>query len=757
MKTLAILTPLLCLVAVCDLQGAVSIAERRAPHDVALSQLVENPQAYRGMRVRFDATFIKTAGFFDSFRTSFAPQRSINIVVWDAQAPIWLPEARAEFIGTLFFDKERSGAQDISSIERYAQVRVIGEVQFDARQRPWINCHSIEPLRGTGRFTDNAIYHIEQGLALSADGAYRLADENFAKALEVDLPLYAQAAVLQMRGENLLQARRYDDAVEVLQAALRLFRSHQDIDRGALPHLHYMLAQAINELAGAAAARDQDAKPLFRQAVEHAQEAVRLDPAVGDAYAALGIALAGLSRWEEARQHCARAIRMLPENAEVRWYLGRIQDWQGDYDAAIETLRHGIDLAPQDYRLHKAIAGAYFNRHMRGGPQAHADLVMALREYDISIRLYPDDPDLYHFSGLVLERATDIGATVRLGVSPEMVPATYAMAIERFQQCLEVDPTYTEAHLRLAIRFQAEDRHDESVYHYQQVLALEPGRDALYAQVAGYLWGLERRSDAYDVLLRHHERHPQDLETLYALGRLSLELGEWQRGIEWHDRLLRLDRDHALAHVDQAQMHFEDGNLRQAERFAGRALDLLDSDDEQRIRAHRFKGLSHWAQGDAAATIAHLDPYIDDAGDHRMAEALGWAVSVDGDRGERVLEMSRLVSSWGGDDQTAAELLAWGHYQVGSFDQAEAVLKEVVFDDEDRRAYRLGMTLFQLGPERYEEAGPLLEQAARFNSREPHLRAVRTEARNALRDIRDHERQVARELREAERARARGQ
>ena len=80
---------------------------------------------------------------------------------------------------------------------------------------------------------------------------------------------------------------------------------------------------------------------------------------------------------------------------------------QGLYTEAIATLKDAIDLEPKDYRLHKAIALSYFHRAQEGGTLARADTEMALREYDISIKLEATDPDLHHYAGLVLEFATD--------------------------------------------------------------------------------------------------------------------------------------------------------------------------------------------------------------------------------------------------------------------------------------------------------------------------------------------------------------
>ena len=65
---------------------SASLAEKQNPHPVDLQQVLSQPQAYQGMRVEFDATFVQTASIFDSFHTGFTAERFLNFVIWDDQA-----------------------------------------------------------------------------------------------------------------------------------------------------------------------------------------------------------------------------------------------------------------------------------------------------------------------------------------------------------------------------------------------------------------------------------------------------------------------------------------------------------------------------------------------------------------------------------------------------------------------------------------------------------------------------------------------
>lgn len=724
--------------------------ERRQPLDVQLTQLVQQPEAYLGMRVRFDATFVQTASLFDPYHTSFTAARYLNLVVWDARARVWEPTVRANPVLTLYYEKNRAEANDVALLPRYAQIVVVGEVMSSFRGQPWINCHSITALPSRGAFTDNAIYHLEQARSLHEEAAYALADEHFVAALGDDLPQAGRAMVLEMQGMARLDANDFEGAEEVLGRALALVEDDEQMPGQTVANLHYLRAQALAEMAELEIFDPAAARELFTRAVAHAERSVALDPAAGDAYAVLGISLAGLERFDEARRQCERAIRLRPDNAEVRWYLGRILDRQGEFDEAIEVLKQGIDLAPKDYRLHKAIAASYFNRARLGGSGAAADVVISLREYDISIRLNDRDPDLFFGAGLVTEYAADRGQEVRIGM--KMVPATYAMAIERFQACLAVDESYVPAHIHLARRFRFDDKHDEAVRHFRRALELAPERQDLYQEVATYFWQQDRREDAYRVYELMLARAPGSVEAIYGLGRLSLELRAYEQGIAWHEQLLRVAADHAMAHADLTELKFEAGDTRGALRHAEAAKPVL-VDEQELSRVARFEALSHWAHDDVDATLASLERAdLADATDPRLFLAQGWALSTKDDRAVEALAAGQRALALGADTPETRELIAWSLHLTGEHAAAAEALRQARIADESVAAYRLGMTLFAKGPEHYEAAEPLLRQAGRLGS--GLRRSVYGDARNqvsaALREIVAWQREQAREARAAE-------
>jgi len=542
-----------------------------------------------------------------------------------------------------------------------------------------------------------------------------------------------------------------------------LLDNNPQIDRSLVPEVHYQRAKALGEMAERQRVRAEDegmqvseeTLTHFRTAIEHARQALNYDPAKGEAYAVLGISLAGVGEFDNARMQCLRAIRLLPQDAEVRWYLGRIYNRQQQYDDAIAILKDAIDRAPKDYRLHKTIARSYFAAAKEAAENiemAASYVDNAYREYQIAIRLNADDADLYYESGQVLEYAAGQGWQVRRGV--RRVDVTLAMMVDAYRKCVAADSEYTEAHLRLGHLLSGDEQHELATEHFRTALQLEPDRDQLYGELGQYYWRLDRRSDAYQVYHDNYERNPEHVPTLYALGRLSLEMDENEQGAEWLDLVLRENRHHAMAHPDLTALYVRLQEPRDALRHASDALATLE-DEDQIVRVHRFAGLAHWQLDEAEELIEHLQGNIDGADDIRLPLGLGWALSLDGQHAGEVEALARQALAIDADSVEAKELLGVAQLQAGTYQVAEKTFRAAGIESAERAAWRVGIALFRQGPGKYAEAKPLLETAEDFRARRSHLEDARDQVRDALRTIRrwerDEERRMRDEAREAKR------
>ncbi len=547
---------------------AASFVERLPIKDVQLSDLRAAPSAYLNTRVRFRAVFVDTPGIYDPIHTPYSAERYLNVAVWDDEDRLYDPQVRARPLVTLYFDKRFAAHSDFSNITRYQVVDIVGEVASMARGLPWVSIHSMTPVEGASAYNDRAIYHVEQATVLATDGAYELADARFGDALREPLPPHAQMAIHELRARNAMTAGKHGDAAASLRTALALASDPTIASDQERADLHYLLAKAVGEVAheseGEARAK------AFEDAVAHARAGLQIDPTNGDAYAVLGISLAGLGRFDEARRECAQAIRLQPNNAEVRWYLGRILDSQGDHDAAIEALKKAIDLTPKDHRIHKAIAAAYYHRALTGAASAPEDYSTAVREYDIALRLRPDDADSAYESGVVLQSAAAAKTQVQLG--DEQVVATTDHAIARFQAALALDTKHIPSLLALADVYQKTGKVDDAIRILTDLTAAEPTRIEAATQLANLHVGKGAHDQALATLEAFRAANPQNTVILTKIGSVALAAGKPEAGLNALDALTKAEPRNGSAWADLAECHLASGNAREAVRTARLAV-----------------------------------------------------------------------------------------------------------------------------------------------------------------------------------------
>ncbi len=124
-----------------------------------------------------------------------------------------------------------------------------------------------------------------------------------------------------------------------------------------------------------------------RIAREDAQRAIQLDPALGIAYAALGVLHSAYRSAQEAEDAFRQALEFSPNDAGVLLEFGRFKRFQGDFDEAIRLHRRAAALDPNVFSGHHALGLSYryarlydeaavaFQRSLDVVPESVPDLV----------------------------------------------------------------------------------------------------------------------------------------------------------------------------------------------------------------------------------------------------------------------------------------------------------------------------------------------------------------------------------------------
>jgi tetratricopeptide (TPR) repeat protein len=104
-----------------------------------------------------------------------------------------------------------------------------------------------------------------------------------------------------------------------------------------------------NHLAHAGLAAELRARGDLAGAERHAREALRIDPAYGDAHVSLGLLLSDLGRTDEARREIERGIATGAMSGRAQLALAQLADRAGDTAAAIAAYREVLRHDPRQY------------------------------------------------------------------------------------------------------------------------------------------------------------------------------------------------------------------------------------------------------------------------------------------------------------------------------------------------------------------------------------------------------------------------
>jgi tetratricopeptide (TPR) repeat protein len=225
----------------------------------------------------------------------------------------------------------------------------------------------------------------------------------------------------------------------------------------------------------------------IKEAMEHYQKAIQIDPNYAEAQNNLGAALAAEGRFDEAIENYHKAIQIRPNFAYALNNLGMALAARGQFDEAIVNYRKAIQISPnyadalddlgaaltvmgrfdealgyyrQALAIDPSLAGTQNNLGILMAKQGR--IIEAIEYYKKAIELDPAHAEFYNNLGNLLA-----------------TKGRPAEAIEQFQKALEIEPDFAKAHYNLADIFFAQGQWREAVEHYQQALKRMP--DSVHA------------------------------------------------------------------------------------------------------------------------------------------------------------------------------------------------------------------------------------------------------------------------------------
>ncbi|MDQ3169168.1 MAG: tetratricopeptide repeat protein [Acidobacteriota bacterium] len=315
--------------------------------------------------------------------------------------------------------------------------------------------------REAGRFTGDIaqIFDLHQRIAQGVITALAAANAVSSGAAPSPAPTMNQEAYAEYA-----QARLFLERPDDVDHAVRLFESAIAKDR------RFALAHAgLGQAYWSKYRQTQD--PLWTtKATTAILDALRIDPNQPEVRLSLAVMYQGLGRLDAAEEELRRVLALQPWNDDAHRLMAGVHIDRSEWDAAVPQLVRAIELRPNYWRNHSELG---FTHYQAG---RYDDAVKA---YTRVVELQPDSALGYHMLGTVHQSA---------GQLPK--------ALTNYTKAGAIRPRATTYSNIGTIHFWDGD-YERAADAYRRALALTPASPGLHANLGDTLQKLGQRANAH--------------------------------------------------------------------------------------------------------------------------------------------------------------------------------------------------------------------------------------------------------------------
>jgi tetratricopeptide (TPR) repeat protein len=121
-------------------------------------------------------------------------------------------------------------------------------------------------------------------------------------------------------------------------------------------------------------------------------------------------------------------------------------------------------------------------------------------------------------------------------------------ASEHYQQALDKDPAFAEAHNNMGFLLTKQGRTAEAIEEYRKAIELNTNRAEFYNNLGNLLATQGRTTEAIEQLQKALEVEPDNAKVRYNLANILMAQGRWDEAIEHYQRALEQMPDSTHAH-----------------------------------------------------------------------------------------------------------------------------------------------------------------------------------------------------------------
>ena len=419
----------------------------------------------------------------------------------------------------------------------------------------------------------------------------------------------------RLLGEVLGQAQ-HASPDEIVQAETLAGEIH--LNRGRVSQAEESFGRALKINPKAARALSGFGDALFRagrysQALARFKASTEADP--DDIVAKVGVAKASiqLERFEEAKAMLDKLRKSHPNNMDVAYWFGRVQEALGDRKVAEQAYRDSINAGTNNPEaVHAYVALANLQSQEGALDAANATLVQARQRLPASPAIHKAigrvamsqgrySDGLVEFENALKLDQTDIDARFLVGTSLSRM-RQFDKALATFEAVGKVDRDYPGLALERGLLFQESGRAEEALREYEAALAKAPNDPDLMLRVGCGKAAAGSGAEAEKVLRKVLSQRPNSAETHHCLGRALLVRNTLPEALKQFERAVQLDPNRAEYHLYVGYAANELGQAAQAARALEKALEI----DRGLADAYWQRGVLHLRQTRAKDAVKDL-------------------------------------------------------------------------------------------------------------------------------------------------------
>lgn len=267
-------------------------------------------------------------------------------------------------------------------------------------------------------------------------------------------------------------------------------------------------------------------------------------------------------------------------------------------------------------------------------------------------------------------------------------------AVEAWQRCLKLDPSYAYAYEGLASVAAKRGEHEKAIALYRRAVALNPRSAPSRVQLAEALLALGEADKAVTLLQETASSFPEATDAHYQLGIAHQQRGEFAEAKRSFEQTLDLEPRYAAAQIglaraamqlgleEEARQHEEKYKQLSARDREGSRRNRLQFDDVQATgqdvaEIYTDAGRIYLAQGEpAAAELVWRRAAILDPQDLNCRQALVWLYAQQGDHAKAVRRLREMTDLGPGDPAFQLEMARF-YAQMDRVEEAENLLKTI--------------------------------------------------------------------------------